>query len=376
MEQKQKKLFGLGFLKFVAMLMIVWWHIGRASGVIDWGARMCEFLFVASGFLVGYNFFYKKTESSWESSCDYTHKKVRTFWPLHVIALVLCMFINFGRYVAHFGWTDLPILLSNIFLLQAWSPNSNVYFSYNGITWFLSALIFCYFFTPFIVKIIKNKKLSIILFVIVAAIRFFIEFGIVNDVNIFQLRIHTSPIVRFLEYFMGMLIVPFYMSLKSRTKIVEEKRWFKLLWTFVEIALIVLIVFLMYTFNNTWMRAYFVYVFCVFIFFISMDCGYFSKFCSLKPVVYICSFQLEIYVFQNVVSGFVNLWGLNINFWALFSIKMALLVIVSALYKMFVEERIAKVMDKIYNKIKSWFHRENEQESKDETNVENKQIKN
>jgi len=343
----------------MAMLMIVWWHFGAPTNMIDWGARMCEFLFVSSGFLVGYNYYYRSMESTWTQSCDYTHKKARTIFPLHIITTILILLICFDQYILGFKLSDIPILLSNLFLLQAWSPDvTNVCCSYNGHTWFLSALLFCYFVTPFIIKAIKNKKFAIFMFFAVAILRFGIEFATRSGVEIFSIRVHTSPIIRLMEYFMGMLMVPLFMAFKDKTKEIKNKVYFKLIWTIVEAALITLLILLMYWFNKTWLRAYYVYIFCIFVFFIAQDYGYFSKFCSFKCISYICQFQLEVYMFQNIagkVTTKLVAWFSISYVWLWVLIFLTLLFGLAILYRLFIEEKLAKVMDKLYAKAKSIF---------------------
>ena len=53
---KRKYLNYIAFIKFWAMLLIIKWHIIPYKIIkIDYGARMCEILFISSGFLIGYN---------------------------------------------------------------------------------------------------------------------------------------------------------------------------------------------------------------------------------------------------------------------------------------------------------------------------------
>jgi peptidoglycan/LPS O-acetylase OafA/YrhL len=53
---KRKSLKYIAFIKFWAMILIIKWHVIPWKIIkIDYGARMCEILFICSGFLVGYN---------------------------------------------------------------------------------------------------------------------------------------------------------------------------------------------------------------------------------------------------------------------------------------------------------------------------------
>ena len=55
---KRKNLNYLGFNKFVAMYLIIRMHLYcNKTMPFDFGVRACEFLFLSSGFLIGYNYY-------------------------------------------------------------------------------------------------------------------------------------------------------------------------------------------------------------------------------------------------------------------------------------------------------------------------------
>lgn len=349
-----KKIGSLTVLKFVAMFLIVWWHIGMPTRTIDLGGRMCEFLFVASGFLVGYNYYRKGMEDSRKFSFDYTFGKIKKAWPLHVLCLFAFMILNFRTCILNFSVQDIPMFLSNLFLLQAWQPDWQMTpFSYNGVSWFLSALFFCYFLSPLFIKFIKKISTATVSFFAVASVRLSIDFFISKSSNIFMLIAHTSPIVRCLEFFMGMLLVPLFFKVKEKSEKVENKVWFKSIATVLEVGALVALYFVLRTFNETWERSYFVLVFCLFTFMFAFDYGYFSKICSNKYIAWWGGVELEMYLMQIVVSQFVDkcfvLMHIQIGFWWLFLIKVALLITLSIIYKKFIEGRLAKPLDKFYN---------------------------
>lgn len=353
MNNKPKKISSLTVLKFVAMLLIVWWHIGKPSGKIDLGARACEFLFVVSGFLVGYNYFHKGMPDKISFCFKYTFNKLKKFWPLHFFCLLAYMILNFRTCILGFNLQQIPTLLANIFLLQAWSPDvGGVAFSYNGVSWFLSALIFCYFISPWLITFIKKKKVAIPLFIFIALLRVYIDFCCANSCNIFKFSIHTSPIVRALEYFMGMLMVPVFFWIKEK---IPQKRFVTVIATILEVGLLIALYFVMRNFNSVWNRSNFVLIFCAIVFFFAFDLGYFSVLCSNKYVLQIANIQLEVYLLQFIVNGyfvkFLNICNFTVNFWTRFLLSMTILFIVSIIYKLVFENRIAKFFDKTYNKL-------------------------
>ena len=72
--EKRKPLNYIAAIKFLAMIKIIKWHvIVWKEKPIDWGARMCEILFIASGFLVGYNHYQRNMQSDYTTSFKYSN---------------------------------------------------------------------------------------------------------------------------------------------------------------------------------------------------------------------------------------------------------------------------------------------------------------
>lgn len=146
METKKEIIKSLVGIKTISMLLLFWWHSTLPNPTADLGARMCEVFFVISGFLVGYNN-YKKDKVTTKKFV----KKIADFWPLHLILLLVMFIYNYGIYKS-ISIKKVIIAFINLFLIQSWSPYSETYFSYNGVLWFLSSLLFCYLISPFLLK--------------------------------------------------------------------------------------------------------------------------------------------------------------------------------------------------------------------------------
>ena len=152
-KKRREVLNYIALIKFLSMILIIRWHIyPRKHPRIDFGARMCEFLFVSSGFLIGYNYYEREMPATYHASCKYTYKHLRSFYPLHIINSLYCIYI----YKGNFNLTDYEIFIFNFLLLKVWSIYCSFAMGFNGITWFISALLFCYFLSPFLLGGNKN----------------------------------------------------------------------------------------------------------------------------------------------------------------------------------------------------------------------------
>ena len=163
----------IAFIKFLSMILIIKWHLyyGCKNRRIDYGSRMCDFLFVSSGFLVGYNYYKRAMPSTYYSSCKYTYKHLRSFYPLHIINSFYWIYSYKGK----FNSTDYEMLFFNFLMVKVWSRYNSFAMGFNGISWFISALLFCYFLSPFLLGGIQNIKNSLIIFSFVALFRVSIE---------------------------------------------------------------------------------------------------------------------------------------------------------------------------------------------------------
>ena len=135
--ERRKSLNYLAFIKFLAMIKIIKWHIYKfKKKSIDYGARMCEILFISSGLLVGYNHYKRNIPCDYETSFRYLYKHLRNFYPLELI-LIICDYISNYK-IENNIITEIEIFLSNILMIKVWSRHRKIAFSINAISWFLS----------------------------------------------------------------------------------------------------------------------------------------------------------------------------------------------------------------------------------------------
>ena len=307
-KKKLGHLHYISFLKFISMITIIKWHISIwKEKPIDYGARMCEFLFITSGFLVGYNYFLDPMEADYWQSFNYYYKHVKAFYPFYLINTLIDIYIH--RDIPLNIFTYIEILIINIVVLQSWSRYKEYVPCFNGHTWFLSALLFCYFLTPFLLNGIKNLKRSLFLFLIISAIRILgEELTIKGAINLFDADFHYGPIIRLLEFYMGMLTIPIYFLIRSYLDRYQNKKtYFKIFFTFIQTCLPILIYFIMYKFNYFIPRCYFTLIFSIFIVFIGFDYGYFSNIFASLFFQLVMNCQMEMYLVQLNINHYINL---------------------------------------------------------------------
>lgn len=177
-----------------------------------------EMFFILSGFLavVSYN------EKQLVSTRKFLVKKLAKIWPLHFLMYLATFFLQLIQSSFRISLTDtVKQTVANLCLLQSWTPNEAYVYSYNGVTWFLSSVFFCYLLTPFTIRLLKREsrdRMAFVLFLTLmlrflytAYFNHFVGVGGFCYVNVF-------PPYRFSEYFAGMVLGEIYMKTGTRMK--------------------------------------------------------------------------------------------------------------------------------------------------------------
>jgi peptidoglycan/LPS O-acetylase OafA/YrhL len=154
-KKRRQPLNYIAFIKFWAMILIIKWHLFQdIKCKINYGARMCELLFVSSGFLVGYNYYKREMPATYYISFKYAYKHLRSFYPLHIINSLYTILTIKGK----FNLTLYEKLIFNFLLVKAYAMG------FNGISWFINVLLLCYFLSPLLLVGIRNINNSLIIF--------------------------------------------------------------------------------------------------------------------------------------------------------------------------------------------------------------------
>ena len=199
---------GLRFLAFILIYLNHAYGLISTGKVFDYGARGVELFFVLSGYLIAYGFANKNNElvdSSWKACFSYLKNKLKKFYFLHILTFLIAAYVVS---CIRPGYNDmLRDALLSITLLKSWYRPAM--FSFNGATWFLSTMLFCWFFVPKINELFKNCKRSILL------ISFFILylFSMTIDEMVFKARyplpeaisLYVFPPYRLIHFVLGYL---------------------------------------------------------------------------------------------------------------------------------------------------------------------------
>ena len=135
-----------------------------------------------------------------------------------------------------------------------------------------------YFLSPFLLKGIKNIKISATLFIIVSLARILVEYFVKNgEINLFPTYLYFGPIIRLLEFYLGMLMIPLFFYLKTKQdKIAKYKKILEFLYTIIQIFAPIQQYLIMRKYNYIYSSFHVIYC-CFFLFIIANDYGFLSN---------------------------------------------------------------------------------------------------
>lgn len=240
-----RKLDALTSLRFFAALAIVIHHSKGAFSATAWIESPIpldygvSFFFILSGFILTYS--HPESTKQLGIRKFYVARFAR-IWPLHFVTFVLCLLLIPER--ARLTPDSLVITAANLALIQAWIPKAAYFFSYNAVSWSISAEVFFYLCFPFLSRGLARSwhwKLLLVLAlgasVLLVASKLNVppyDAGAPFQVSSTGMS-YISPFVRITEFFLGMLTALAY------SKVSQAPTVHRFVWTALEIGSLALI---------------------------------------------------------------------------------------------------------------------------------------
>ena len=212
-----KKINSLTSLRFIAAAMIVvhhscgvLWLTGDRHFALE---QAVSFFFVLSGFVLTY--VYPALDNSVSVKSFYLARFAR-IWPNHLAAFAILLAIGLpGSFYSILQTNHFFIALLNLLLVQGWIPVREIFFSFNAITWAVSAEVFFYLLFPFLVKDLERTYFQKLLLSLLMAL------GIIIICNVAHLPadksalpgeisraglVYINPLCRLFEFVLGMCV--------------------------------------------------------------------------------------------------------------------------------------------------------------------------
>ena len=343
------KILSLSGLKVIAMFLIFYWHSNMKKPPVDLGARACEFFFVIAGFLFYYAHHLKPIPCTINGIFQYTKRKIASIWPIHFLGFLLTLlYINPANWLSRDGAL---LAALNLSLTHAFINTPAVYHSFNGVSWFCSAIVFCYLLAPLFARMLRTQKKAPLMLLAAFAVRFMMEWvQTVKPGEYWNLSIHVFPPVRLCEFVMGMACAALFLLISEKA----AKKPQLLLFTLLEAGALCLTTMLLIAKQYVWLRAQFLLPFCLLVLVFAFDGGLISKLFALKPVQFFSSLQLEVFIIHQVMFRLIQRFYPTLYAYPKreFAVCLVLTIALAFVYRRFIQKPasalISRFLDGIY----------------------------
>ena len=216
MDTSKKRWFeGLQTLRALLFIVVFISHSGSFFPTFgEWGGVAVYVFFVLSGFLAAVNFNKEKFKENGiiKSCCLSLYKRIKKYYPLYFIFLLVAIPINFQ------GWR---IFLKCVLLIQSYFFNVETALSLNWPCWFLSSMMICFFLSPFMCYLsekLKNKSKTLLIVVLFIVLNIWGMYWntdmIQNSTGMGYYFVYLCPFIRLFDFLTGILFGQLYMSTK------------------------------------------------------------------------------------------------------------------------------------------------------------------
>jgi peptidoglycan/LPS O-acetylase OafA/YrhL len=298
-EPKKIRLNVLQAFRLFAFLMIFRNHVWRLIPCsIDFGARGVEIFIILSGFLMSYCYYNKNIACTWYESFLICKKKLLKFYPLHVIMFLACIPLVINR-ISTIEEIKRVIIngVINLLLLQSWFTDPYIYAGFNSATWYLSAILVCYFMTPVIFAVIRKYRNNLLILIWgLFLLRFSLEYIRIHVPNIITFSVHSSPIFRLMEYAIGCVLGVIFLE---NGNIKKYKNIY--VYSLLEVGLVVVYILAVKYGNDTWLRVYYILIVSLIVYVFALEKGLFSKMLSNRFFVHFGNISFELFMVHVVI---------------------------------------------------------------------------
>ena len=332
-------------LRFVFMCMIFLHHMGYYP---QGGYIGVAFFFILSGFVLtlGYK---DRIINRQQTSSQFITRRLIRLYPLHWLCLVAALILDVLMGINPFQSTSR--FFANLLLLQSWIPDSSYYYSYNGVSWFLSDVLFFSILFPLLLKaLLWIKKSSYRIFLLIIGVLIIIPsllYIITPDDKAYYL-FKIFPPARLVEFVLGMCTALLYLDIQDKENWINKYKAALRLTMYSCIPLLIILAFCIPQ-KDLIFSLFFAPLICVLLLLISLKPIGENTIFSWSPLVLFGEFSFEFYLVHQLCFKFAE----HYNFWGISESLVVLIVVffITALLSVLCRYAFVKPITKWLNSI-------------------------
>ena len=294
-------------LRVIGMLFIFFYHCnymneGKLSNLYNTffydGYFAVTFFFIISGFLTYRSMSKQVSDNIYKDSIIFIKRKLKGVYLLHILTLIYFILkeMQYGNNIKR-----MILSIPNALLIQSFIPIKSIYLGFNGVSWFLSSLMFCYCISIFLVKLVRKIKAEKSTF-------YLIWIYILQLISVYIFRytqnhhwiFYINPLFRSIDFIIGMLLSKVLLN-KDRINIGE-----KIGYNFLEIGSIIL--FCIFYSNARYIpqiyrwNVYYTPILILIIYILYFQRGIVSDLLSSKIMLYLANISFEFYMLHQIIT--------------------------------------------------------------------------
>ena len=196
-------------LRLIFILLVLFSHLswGDVPPLRFGGECGVSFFFMLSGFVLSIGYGAKIEEGRFSLKTFYL-KQLAKCYPLHLLTL-----LAFALLDLHNGYgVQAGKLLANALLLQSWIPDNGYNFSFNGVAWFLSDIMFFYLLFPWLYSAIRKMPGRALASTSAAVALLYVWLVVAVPQGLVNTVVYVFPPVRVVDFTIGILLYRLYAS--------------------------------------------------------------------------------------------------------------------------------------------------------------------
>lgn len=315
----------LQFLRFLAFFNVYLYHAEMwlffRYPISHSATAAVSFFFVLSGGLTGYVGYGKDTKPTLKAFGAYMWKKLVKVYPLYFVTVLIMAIaseipgqIAYGDFAG--AWPSVKQLFKNLLLVHSWFPEG--YFSFNGVGWFLSSIMFLYTLNLPAVYVLnrvnKHTHWYFWLFVGICGILFMtVAYCYLTQSYDMDYLQYILPVSRMGEYLSGMILG---FGIRRVKTCITPNNATKLLFTILEMGALVFWFVSLRRPGNYWMNRIVswlvpgLFLFGAF----TMGMGWISDLFRWRPLVRLGDVSFECYLLhQIIITWFLQRHGTSLD---------------------------------------------------------------
>lgn len=137
----------------------------------------------------------------------YVVNRLIKYYPIHWLFLLVSLICADFEIIRFF---------LNASLLQSWVPKMSVYFSFNGVSWYLSDIVFFVLICPFLLRFLSPMKVKKLIMVLAFICFAYLILAILLPIKYQHQILYIHPIVRLFDFAIGLIGGLLYIKLKDK----------------------------------------------------------------------------------------------------------------------------------------------------------------